>query len=262
MRNHKNLYKNSSTVTNSASRRCLNKGRLAPPLQALTDMTRGILFITSLFFAWGADAAWSNSPPVTTPPPDWATTVRSQGISLDSSQYDILHQFEKQGVPERQVVNVNLVQLAQAFPQKAQQWIDGATPILKSTFRVSENHPSFKRTRTSFLKSFMAAMWAEADSSPRSQIFTAENMVASFNKFHHSAKSFYDISAVFYAYSNLVSKGLMPAGRATLKEAALQFKIANYKNKMDIAELSENDEVLFRTAAHPTRARRIASVGR
>lgn len=183
---------------------------------------------------------------------DWAHNLRNLGVNLSPNDYLTLRQFESQGNTERQVIDVNLIQLAKSYPRQAQEWINGASTILDKTFKVSTTHESFKRTRTSFLKAVMAVLWAEGNN-PKT--LTASSMVSVFEKYYHSPKKFYDATAVFFAYSNLVNKNLVSAGPRALKEAAIQFKIANYKNNLDGAELSQEEETLLRSST-----RHVASI--
>jgi len=224
-------------------------------------MTLNRLVISLLFLCFSVTALAKFNPPPKHEPIDWPTYVRSRGISLSSNQYVTLHQYEALGNLERNTLAVDLPRLAESFPKQAQSWISCATTIIESSVPLAKTNDSFRRTRTDFLQATLAAMFAEGNS-PR--IATSDKILRAFKKYHGSAKSFYNVTAVFVAYSDIVAQGRLPSGKGALDEALIENKIANYKEKMDVNELPLETEAALRSKIqrkyHVVPPRHVASV--
>lgn len=199
--------------------------------------------------------------PVLKPKPkEWNMRIQEAGIEMSLQEFGVLKGFEASGVLERQAVAIDLPFLAESYPEQAKRWIKAAVSIIEDSNFKAKNNESFKRTRTGFLRALVADLQAEGTP----HLFTTDRMLSDFKKYRGSARTFYEISSVYWGYANLVEKGMVKPGESGLKEAAIQYKISEYKTKMDIYELTPEQEAELHSHfewkfLHPD-GRKIASV--
>ena len=219
------------------------------------------IFSIAIAFTLVAGLAHAEFKPVLIPKPkEWNVRIQDAGIEMTLQEFGVLKGFEATGVLERQTVAIDLPSLAERHPEQAKRWIKAAVSILEDSNIKAKSNESFKRTRTGFLRALVADLQAEGTP----HLFTMDRMLSDFKKYHGSARAFYDISSVYWGYANLVEKGLVKPGPSGLKEAAIQYKISEYKTKMDISELTPAQEAELHSHfewkfLHPE-GRKIASV--